>query len=55
MFKKLIEVGAKILDVLDDPYVPPVVTNSNHECLFDGTIETLKPIDLKKDNIFHDC
>jgi holliday junction DNA helicase RuvB len=54
MFKKLIEVGAKILDILDNTYVRPVAMNSNNECSWDGTvINAFKTPAHKKDNIFH--
>src|SRR5438067_5823566 len=56
MFKRLIEVGAKILDILDDTYVlSAAATNFSYECSFDSNaFEAIKPIVTKEETIFHD-
>jgi replication-associated recombination protein RarA len=52
MFKRIIEVGTKILDALDDAYIPPTANNSDFQCSWDHTAEEIKPITLKKDSLF---
>ncbi|SRR6266487_296845 len=55
MFKKLIEFGAKILDVLDDAYFNPVDMKSNYQCsLTVSTIESIIPTASEKASIFRD-
>lgn len=55
MFKKLIEVGERILDILDDStYVTPTAIDSNCECAWTRTSTTHESIELevKENNIF---
>ncbi len=56
MIQKLIELGAKILDILDDgTCILPTAMNSNCECAWTEprtTHETIESIDVKKNSIF---
>ena len=58
MIKKLIEVGAKILDILDDStYVMPIAINSNCEYAWAATVtrtthEVIEHVDISKNRIF---